>query len=88
MNKRNINIRKKIRQVLSTGEELSSSQILDRMIDIQTVTSSKGGVVNTQRRSKAGPPTLRQLSAILPIEAKKSGFDVKAKQTLWVTREE
>ena len=47
MNKRNQRIRKKIRQVLSTGEELSSSQILDRMIDIKTVTSSKGGVVNS-----------------------------------------
>ena len=87
MNKRNQRIRKKIKQVLSTGEELSSSQILDRMIDIQTVTSSKGGVVNSKRRSKACPPTLRQLSAILPVEAKKSGFDFKAKQTLWIARE-
>lgn len=88
MNKRNQRLRKKIRQVLSTGEELTSGQVLERMRNIPTITSSNNGVIRSQRRSKANPPTLRQLSAILPMEAQKSGFDVKRKQALWIAKEE
>jgi len=88
MHKRNQRIRKKIRQVLSTGEELTSGEVLERMRNIQTITSSNNGVIKGRRRSKASLPSLRQLSAILPMEAKKSGFDVKLKQALWIAKEE
>jgi len=84
---RNIRIRKQIQKVLASGDQLTTSQILDGIMNIRTITSSNNGKVISSRRSKACPPTLRQLSAILPVEASKVGFDPEVKQMVWQLKE-